>query len=113
MDRRFVVNLQQLRDFLGVSLTITSAYRCEKRNKEVGGADSSWHMHGVAVDIFCVDGKTRHKLIHHAIMLDFHGIGIAPNFVHLDKRRLVNPLATNDMWVYPVKKPAAPAESKS
>lgn len=35
----------------GVKIKITSGYRCEKHNKEVGGVPNSKHMKGMACDI--------------------------------------------------------------
>ena len=49
--------LQPLRDKLGMPIKITSGYRCRLLNEAVGGALSSFHCLGMAVDI-TVDGMT-------------------------------------------------------
>ena len=43
--------LQPLRDHYGCPVVISSGYRCPKLNKAIGGAVSSQHMKGEAVDI--------------------------------------------------------------
>lgn len=49
---KLVINiLQPLRDFMGVSCTVNSGYRCPALNKAIGGATNSAHMQGGAVDI--------------------------------------------------------------
>ena len=48
--------LQQLRNALGVSLHLTSAFRCMMHNMAVGGSKTSKHTLGFAVDIACPKG---------------------------------------------------------
>ncbi len=43
--------LQPIRDLYGKPITVNSGYRCEALNKCVGGARTSQHMTGQAVDI--------------------------------------------------------------
>ncbi|MDL2298901.1 D-Ala-D-Ala carboxypeptidase family metallohydrolase [Synergistaceae bacterium OttesenSCG-928-D05] len=43
--------LQQLRNIWQKPLVITSGYRCEKHNTEVGGVPRSKHLQGRAVDV--------------------------------------------------------------
>lgn len=43
--------LQLIRDTLGVSITISSGYRCPELNKAVGGTKSSQHQLCLAADI--------------------------------------------------------------
>lgn len=43
--------LQLIRDTLGVSVTISSGYRCPELNKAVGGTKSSQHQLCLAADI--------------------------------------------------------------
>jgi len=43
--------LQPLRDMIGVSIHISSGYRCKELNKLVKGANKSQHMFGEAADI--------------------------------------------------------------
>ena len=46
--------LQPLRDYVG-PIDITSGYRCAEVNAIVGGAKSSQHLFGQAVDLICFD----------------------------------------------------------
>lgn len=50
--------LQPSRDIVGFPMTITSGFRCDELNEEVGGVDNSQHEKGEAADIQCfTDGK--------------------------------------------------------
>ena len=49
--------LDPLREAYGAPIIVTSGYRCEKLNKAVGGAASSQHVKGEAVDIRTVSDK--------------------------------------------------------
>ena len=48
--------LEPARAALNMPLIITSAYRCPKLNKEVGGSSSSQHLNGTAAD-FVINSK--------------------------------------------------------
>ncbi len=48
---RLAALAQKLREAWGQPLTITSGYRCARRNAEVGGVRDSRHMRGLAADI--------------------------------------------------------------
>lgn len=43
--------LDPLRQAYGKPIVVTSGYRCQALNKAVGGANTSQHLHGQAVDI--------------------------------------------------------------
>lgn len=47
--------LQLIRDALGVSITISSGYRCPELNKTVGGSKTSQHQLCLAADIHAKD----------------------------------------------------------
>ena len=51
VDVAAMTKLQQLRDFLGKPVIVTSAYRSPTHNKKVGGAKSSMHLRARAFDI--------------------------------------------------------------
>lgn len=53
--------LQQIRNYFGKAVIITSAVRCTKHNKNVGGVANSKHTKGTAVD-FYVKGVSYSKL---------------------------------------------------
>lgn len=85
-------NLQALRDYLNVPVTITgSGYRTPSHNKKVGGAKNSQHLVAKAADINA-KGYTPiklaaviEKLIKEGKMKQ-GGIGIYKGFVHYDIR---------------------------
>ncbi len=51
INNDLVMDLQRLREYVRVPLFITSAFRCQRHNKDVGGHDDSYHKKGHAVDI--------------------------------------------------------------
>ena len=52
-----VVNgCQDVRDVIGIPITVNSGTRCEKRNAAAGGVPNSFHVQGSAVDIACSKG---------------------------------------------------------
>lgn len=85
LDYRLVEKLQELRNWIGQPILITSGYRSPIHNKNVGGAKHSQHLLGTAADIQIkgIDPKTVAK---YAKELGFTGIGIYPNFTHVDVR---------------------------
>ena len=54
--------LQPVRDKLGVSIKVNSGYRSPELNKSIGGASTSQHQKGEAVDITMNDKKDNVKL---------------------------------------------------
>jgi uncharacterized protein YcbK (DUF882 family) len=89
IDPKLIVLIQQLRDALGVSITIAAAYRNEAHNKKVGGAPRSQHLLGKAVDIK-VKGVTPKQVAMAGEKVGFKGIGVYTHggdyFTHLDVR---------------------------
>lgn len=84
-------NLQVLRDYFNLPVSINSGYRSPKHNKAVGGVANSRHVKGEAADI-TVDGKTP-KQVAEAIMklqkegkMKKGGVGLYNTFVHYDIR---------------------------
>lgn len=84
MDEVLLAKLDELRHRVEEPLIINSGYRCEARNRMVGGAPASSHMKGLAVDIACECSTLRFKLVKHAIELGFRRIEPMDTWVHLD-----------------------------
>lgn len=90
IDEQLVDYLQQIRDHFG-KVIITSAYRCEKHNKNVGGATGSRHVRGQAAD-FVVPGVAPAEVAKFAESIGVKGIGLyekadcGSDFVHIDTR---------------------------
>lgn len=79
-----VQRLQQLRDNLGRSITINSAYRCPDHNAAVGGEKNSQHMKGHATDIV-IKGMSPDEVAD-ACEKIFDGLGRYDTFTHVDSR---------------------------
>ena len=78
-------------------MVVNSGYRCPKHNKEVGGAVYSQHLKGLAADIRTVGWSSNNKweFIRLAMDMEFTGVGIGADFIHLDIREDIGKL-----WVY-------------
>lgn len=88
MDLQFMAYLQELREELGFSLPLSSAYRCRRHPAEAKKAEPGTHNLGLAVDIKC-SRKKAHKVLKAAMAKGvFTGIGIRQKgggrFIHLD-----------------------------
>lgn len=83
MDPVFTRALERVRQDFGQPMTVNSGYRCEAHNKKEGGVPGSAHTLGLAADVACPDGRTRHGLVFYGIRV-FNRIGIGTNFVHFD-----------------------------
>lgn len=90
VDEQLVNYLQIIRDHFGKPVTITSAYRCSKHNKAVGGASGSNHVKGMAADIKVKDVAPA-EVAKYAESIGIRGIGLYETskdgyFVHIDTR---------------------------
>ncbi len=87
VDPRLIEVLESIRNHFGRRVIVTSGYRCAKHNKDVGGAEGSYHTRGMAADIK-VEG------IAPAIVADFAesvleesgGVGRYKSWTHVDVR---------------------------
>ena len=88
VEDRLVDKLQELRDAWDRPITLTSGYRCEEYNDKIGGAVKSLHMEGLAcdIDVEGLSGHWKHRLLSLCFHVGFTGIGIGPNWFHLDLR---------------------------
>ena len=80
----FRERLNKARELAGIPFILTSAFRCEKHNQEVGGSVTSSHLAGCAVDIKCTDAWSRFKILSALLDVGFQRIGIGRNFIHVD-----------------------------
>lgn len=96
-DKDFLDKLNHIRYNIGRPLFVNSGCRCEKHNREVGGAENSSHVKGLAIDIACNDSELRYKIVKWALEFNISRIGIGKTFVHLD----VDPdKPANRIWHY-------------
>lgn len=87
VDFELVNVMQRLRDHFERTVHITSANRCRKHNREVGGSNTSQHLYGRAAD-FIIDGVYNDDIQEYLQMsfLNKYGIGRYDNFTHIDTR---------------------------
>lgn len=81
-----ITRLNAIRDAIGIPIIITSAYRCVKHNKKVGGVSSSYHVQGRATDI-TVKNFTEHKDFILVVVESTGFTGVGKNystFIHVD-----------------------------
>ena len=57
--------MQEIRNLLGYSIRINSAYRCLDLNRAVGSKDTSQHLKGQACDFVCPSYGTPEQIIHY------------------------------------------------
>lgn len=84
ISKRMVDTYQDIRDEYGEAIEVASAggsgYRCERHNREVGGAPGSLHKIGCAFDMHCRD-KTKLLRIVERQVTDGE-IGVYDTFIH-------------------------------
>ena len=99
MPKEVLINIQKLanqlqilRNKVGVSVKINSAYRCIKHNKSIGGVSNSQHVLGKAADVVINGFKAAKtfdlisELIDKGDMLQ-GGLGSYNTFTHYDIRK--------------------------
>ncbi len=77
--------LVKLRNKIGQPVFINSGYRCQKENDKVYGVPTSYHLFGMAADIYVRNMKTS-DLFNHCVAIGFKGIGLYDTFCHVDVR---------------------------
>lgn len=83
-DVELIHMLNNARERAGVPFRITSGYRCESKNKKVGGVDDSAHVRGLAADIYTADSRERFIIIRALLDAGFERVGVSENFIHAD-----------------------------
>ena len=96
-DRKMIDKLNKAREYAEVPFVITSGFRCEKHNLEVGGRADSAHLSGHAADIKCVSSRPRWNIIRGLLLAGFTRIGIANTFIHADTDDSKPPAV---VWLY-------------
>lgn len=88
LDQHLVALLELVRLRFGKPVVVTSGYRCEEHNANVGSAKKSKHILGIAADI-------KVKGVQPSAVFDFlddafpncYGIGLYSGWVHIDVRQ--------------------------
>ena len=94
MDKNFMRRLNHARDQAMVLFSVTSGYRCEKHNTDVGSTSTN-HTSGKAVDLSCNTAGRRYMMIKELILAGIKGIGIGPTYIHADTNRELGVI-----WLY-------------
>ena len=97
MDPRWEALLKKIEARVDERLDVTSGFRCEKHNREVGGSKTSSHLTGLAVDMDCGRSRLRYQIIAAAIELGINRIGVGKAVMHLDIDRSKD---RRVFWVY-------------
>lgn len=84
MNTDFMRRLNNAREYSGVPLVLTSAYRTRKHELDQGRTGTSSHTKGIAVDIQAATSRARHKIVSGLLRAGFNRIGIGRTFVHVD-----------------------------
>ena len=86
VDPRVIDFAQATAAALGLTLTITSAFRSPEYNAKVGGARNSMHVQGLALDVVQtgLTDAQRQAFIQQAYAAGFRGFGIYNTFTHID-----------------------------
>lgn len=84
MDEEFLEMLDDARSRAAIPFVVTSGYRTEAHNFEVGGTQNSSHMKGCAADIACRGSRDRFIIVTALLEAGFDRIGIGEGFIHVD-----------------------------
>jgi zinc D-Ala-D-Ala carboxypeptidase len=89
--------LEDIREFSGIPVQITSGFRCPEHNVAVGGKPSSAHLTGEAADIFVSGNIDRFKFLEAAFVYGVRRVGIGGEFLHID---VSQSLPQEVCWLY-------------
>lgn len=101
MDEGFIEKLTRARVRAGIPFVVHpkrggSGYRCWSHNKDVGSLSDN-HPSGHAVDIKCLDKRSRFKILSALILEGITRIGLHKTFIHADDNPAGDPEVT---WFY-------------
>ena len=97
MNPQFLELLDQFREYVGIPLVLTCAYRSRAYDIQKKRSGNSAHTRGKAVDILCRSNANRFKIVAGAVHFGFRRIGIGKDFIHLDNDET---LPQGVMWTY-------------
>lgn len=102
MDAKLLEMLDDAREIAGVPFKVNSGYRTREHNSHLlamgyKASPNSSHLKGLAVDISATSTGKRYAIITALLEVGFNRIGIASNFIHVDR----DPdKPSNQIWVY-------------
>jgi uncharacterized protein YcbK (DUF882 family) len=89
--------LEDIREFAGIPIQITSGFRCPTQNATAGGSANSAHLTGEAADIFVSGSLDRFKILEAIFLYGPTRVGIGQDFLHVDVSQA---LPQEVAWVY-------------
>ena len=103
MNDEFMQKVDALREKLGFSFPVNSAYRCTDHPIEARKASPGAHTTGRALDL-SVYGEDAHRLLSGALTAGFTGIGInqkgGSRFIHIDDIESTSERPRPWVWSY-------------
>ena len=78
--------VDELRDRCCFTFVITSGYRSPQHPIEAKKDVPGTHAQGIAADIKITNSAQRYTIIREALAMDFAGVGVASDFIHVDTR---------------------------
>jgi uncharacterized protein YcbK (DUF882 family) len=103
MNDEFMQKVDALRDKLGFSFPVNSAYRCKDHPIEARKASPGAHASGRAIDIG-LRGEAAYKLVQGALEAGFTGIGVSQKgptrFIHIDDLESSKGRPRPHVWSY-------------
>jgi len=84
VDPKLVLLLDIARDYAGIPFVITSGYRCEEHNLEIGGVSDSAHLEGRAADIKVEGSRHRFLILRSLLRVGLKRIGVYDTYIHVD-----------------------------
>ena len=103
MDSAFMQKVDDLREKMGFSFPVNSAYRCPEHPIEARKASPGAHASGRAIDIG-LRGEAAYKLVQGALEAGFTGIGVSQKgttrFIHLDDLESSKGRPRPHIWSY-------------
>ena len=88
VDYETLCVLEQVREYFGASVSISSAHRCASHNASIGGASNSQHLYGRACDIavYAVSPQLVADYVENVPLKGRGGVGRYITFTHVDTR---------------------------
>lgn len=87
MNKKLLKAYEEFKKELSCKPIISSGYRSPKKNKAVGGAKNSYHLHGKALDLVFPKCLTHFDDIAQIAKKYFNGVIVYPNHIHVDIRK--------------------------
>lgn len=85
MSEDFLTLLDSARELADIPFVLTSAFRSVAWDKSKGRSGNGYHTKGCAVDVACIDGRSRAAIVRACLSVGL-SCGVSKTFVHVDNR---------------------------